>query len=137
MKIIHCSDLHLDSPLGRHFTPAQAKARNAELCAAFSRMVQFARREQVEAVLIVGDLFDSAYASAQTAGFVLEQIRAAGEITFFYIRGNHDGSRDPLAGMARQPENLWPGLDVLFLRRCSDHRNGAGPGKAGALFCRS
>ena len=119
MKIIHCSDLHLDSPLGRHFTPAQAKARNAELCAAFSRMVQFARREQVEAVLIAGDLFDSAYASAQTAGFVLEQIRAAGEITFFYIRGNHDGSRDPLAGMAL-PGNLKTFGPVWTSYSCGD-----------------
>ena len=51
MKLIHCSDLHLDSALGSNFTPEKAQQRNAELCAAFARMVQFAVREQVQAVL--------------------------------------------------------------------------------------
>ena len=122
MKIIHCSDLHLDSPLGRNYSPDQAKKRNAELCATFGRMVQFARQEQVEAVLIVGDLFDSAYSSARTVDFVLDQIRNALEVTFFYIRGNHDGSRDPFAER-ELPQNLktfgsgwtsYPCADVLI-----------------------
>ena len=93
MKIIHCSDIHLDSALGHNFSTAQAKARNAELCATFSRMVQFAVREDVGAVLIAGDLFDGSYATVQTVDFVLDQIRSAWNVTFFYLRGNHDGSR--------------------------------------------
>ena len=36
MKLIHCSDLHLDSALGSNFTPEKAQQRNAELCAAFA-----------------------------------------------------------------------------------------------------
>ena len=119
MKIIHCSDLHLDSPLGRNFTPAQAKTRNAELCATFGRMVQFARREQVEAVLLAGDLFDSGYASARTVEFVLDQIRNAPQVTFFYIRGNHDGGRDPFDG-AVLPRNLKTFGPVWTSYPCGD-----------------
>ena len=119
MKIIHCSDLHLDSPLGHNFTPAQAKTRNAELCATFGRMVQFARREQVEAVLLAGDLFDSGYASARTVEFVLDQIRNAPQVTFFYIRGNHDGGRDPFDG-AVLPRNLKTFGPVWTSYPCGD-----------------
>lgn len=105
MKIIHCSDLHLDSALGSNFSQDVAQKRNAELRAAFARLVQFAVREQVRAVLIAGDLFDSAYVSAKTAAFVAEQIRNAKDVTFFYLRGNHDESRNAFAGM-ELPENL-------------------------------
>ena len=105
MKLIHCSDLHLDSPMGRNFSPDQAKIRGAELCATFARLVQFARRERVEAVLIAGDLFDSGYATVQTIDFVLDQIRNAIDVTFFYLCGNHDGERDSFAGRSL-PDNL-------------------------------
>lgn len=105
MKIIHCGDIHLDSALGHNFTAAQAKLRNVELCATFARMVSYAVREQVSAVLIAGDLFDSACVSLKTADFVLEQIRSAAGVHFFYIGGNHDGSSDALAGR-NLPENL-------------------------------
>lgn len=105
MKLIHCSDLHLDSALGRNLPPEKARARNAELCATFGRLVAFAVREQVSAVLIAGDLFDSAYVSAKTVDYVLEQIRGAADVTFFYIRGNHDEDRDAFAGL-KLPENL-------------------------------
>ena len=105
MKIIHCSDLHLDSSMGSNFTPEKASIRNAELRASFARLIQFAQREEVSAILIAGDLFDSSYVSAQTAAFVAEQIRNAKEITFFYLRGNHDECRASFAAL-QQPENL-------------------------------
>mgnify|MGYP003299315602 CR=1 FL=1 len=105
MKLIHCSDLHLDSALRSNLTQEKARIRNMELCAAFGRLVTFAKKEQVEAVLIAGDLFDSPYVSRQTADYVLEKVRGAGEITFFLLRGNHDESRDPFTGCSL-PENL-------------------------------
>ena len=105
MKLIHCSDLHLDSALRSNLTQEKARIRNMELCAAFGRLVTFAKKEQVEAVLIAGDLFDSPYVSRQTADYVLEKIRGAGEITFFLLRGNHDESRDSFTGYSL-PENL-------------------------------
>lgn len=105
MKIIHCADLHLDSVLSTNLSPVKAQERGAELRAAFARLVRFARDEQVDAVLIAGDLFDSAYVSAHTASFVAEQIRNAKDVTFFYLRGNHDESRDAFAG-TELPENL-------------------------------
>ena len=49
MKFIHCSDIHLDSPMESNLTPRQARERNAELCATFARMVDYAKAEGVTA----------------------------------------------------------------------------------------
>lgn len=105
MKLIHCSDFHLDSALGSNFSPAEAKSRNGEICATFGRVACYAQREQVGAVLIAGDLFDSPHASRQTVEYVLSQIRGAENVTFFYLRGNHDGRRDAFDGF-ELPANL-------------------------------
>lgn len=92
MKFIHCSDIHLDSKMERNLTAAQARERNAEVCATFARMARFAAEKGVDAVLIAGDLFDSSRATAQTAGFVLDTIRTTPGVDFLYLRGNHDVS---------------------------------------------
>ena len=90
MKFIHCSDLHLDSKMEQHLSAAQARERNAECCATFARLVRYAAEQDVTAVLIAGDMFDTERASAQTAGFVLDQIRNTPGVDFLYLRGNHD-----------------------------------------------
>ena len=119
MKIIHCSDLHLDSALRTHLTPEKARERNAELCASFGRMVRFAVHEGVSAVLIAGDLFDSAHVSDLTADYVLEQIRSAPTVTFFCIRGNHDEYHPAFADI-QMPENLVTFGSVWESHRCGD-----------------
>ena len=92
MKFIHCSDIHLDSKMERNLTAAQARERNAEVCATFARMAAFAAQQGVTAVLMAGDLFDTQRATAQTVGFVLDTIRNAPNVDFLYLRGNHDVS---------------------------------------------
>ncbi|MBR3973489.1 MAG: DNA repair exonuclease [Oscillospiraceae bacterium] len=97
MKLIHCSDIHLDSKMESNLTAAQARERNAEVLAAFARMVQYAAANQVDAVLIAGDLFDTNRVSALTVDFVLDTIRSAEHVDFLYLRGNHDESHDVFA----------------------------------------
>ena len=92
MKFIHCSDIHLDSKMERNLTAAQARERNAEVCATFARMAAFAAQQDVTAVLMAGDLFDTQRATAQTVGFVLDTIRNVPNVDFLYLRGNHDVS---------------------------------------------
>ena len=105
MKLIHCSDLHLDSKMEHNLTAQQARERNAEICATFSRLVSFAAENGVDAVLLAGDLFDTGRVSPRTAMFVLDGIRAAKDVEFFYLRGNHDESHDVFAGM-ELPDNF-------------------------------
>ena len=106
MRLIHCSDLHLDSKMEANLTPQQAKERSGEICTAFARMVRWAQENQVRAILLAGDLFDTRRVSAKTADFVLNTMENARDLAFFYLRGNHDDSRDPFAGRAL-PGNLY------------------------------
>ena len=92
MKFIHCSDIHLDSKMERNLTGAQARERNAEVCATFARMASYATKQGVTAVLMAGDLFDTERTTAQTVGFVLDTVRNAPNVDFLYLRGNHDVS---------------------------------------------
>ena len=58
MKLIHCADLHLDSKMNTNLEGLQLKERKGELLNSFVRMVDYADKNRVSAILIAGDLFD-------------------------------------------------------------------------------
>ena len=105
MKIIHCSDLHLDADLRTKYDAASAAERRAELLDTFRRLCRYAREEAVSAVLICGDLFDTASPSSSAVRTVEDLIIANNDLLFFYLRGNHD-ERPALFRTRRGPENL-------------------------------
>ena len=105
MKIIHCSDLHLDSRLETNLTEEQASKRNNEILLTFSRMVKFALDSDVEIILIAGDLFDTERTRRITSDVIIDTIASAPKIDFLYLRGNHDESEQAFAGLTL-PGNL-------------------------------
>jgi len=105
MKLIHCSDIHLDSPMDSRLPPEKARERSRELCRTFCSLIDYARENGVSGVLLCGDLFDSRQISHVTAARVLSVMGEAEKVQFFYLRGNHDESRRAFAGEAL-PKNL-------------------------------
>ena len=105
MKIIHCADLHLDSKMTANLSKEQAKQRRNEILNTFTRMIDYASVHEVEAVLIAGDLFDTRRISAAAAGVVMDAIAMHPDITFFYLKGNHD-SESFLMRYETVPDNL-------------------------------
>ncbi len=105
MKLIHCADLHLDSKMNTHLDPQKAKERKTELLHTFARMIEYAKEENVKAILIAGDLFDTRKVSATASNLVLEAIQKNAEIMFYYLCGNHDNNSF-IGGMEEIPENL-------------------------------
>ena len=93
MKILHTADLHLGAPMRAHLPPREAKLRRDELLSAFHRLLQLAEDEKCAAVLIAGDLFDSAAAAAMLASTVLGAIQKHSSIDFYYAAGNHEGGQ--------------------------------------------
>lgn len=93
-RFVHAADIHLDSPLR---SLALRDPRLAEFVGnasrqVFCRIVDLCLDEQVNALLLAGDLYDGEQTSMKTARFLAEQLRrldAAG-IKVFIIRGNHD-----------------------------------------------
>ncbi|MBO4678866.1 MAG: metallophosphoesterase [Lachnospiraceae bacterium] len=90
MKIIHCADIHLDSKLNANLTPDKARERRQELLSTFVRMVDYADTNDVTAVLICGDLFDTANISALSRNTVKDAIVKHPVIDFYLLKGNHD-----------------------------------------------
>ena len=106
MKLIHCADIHLDSPMETNLTAEKARERKMEVRSAFTRMVRYAEDAGVEAILIAGDLFDSTHVTKSTEKYVIELIEAHPLIDFYYLAGNHDrGSM--LSALDARPQNLF------------------------------
>ncbi len=93
-RFLHTADLHLDSPI------ASLALRNGDLAdlvrgasrRVFERIVDLAIAEELDALLIAGDLYDGGQTSMATALFLAAQMRRleAVGIRAFIIRGNHD-----------------------------------------------
>ena len=90
MKIIHTADLHLDSRLETNLDPIKAKERKRELLISFENLVNYAINNEVDAILISGDLFDRPKTSTKTKEYILDVMEQASPIEFFLICGNHD-----------------------------------------------
>ena len=105
MKIIHCSDLHLDADLRSRFDAGSAADRRAELMNTFRRLCRQAREFHARAVLICGDLFDTDTPSPSAVRAVEDLVLTYSEILFFCLRGNHD-SRSVLFRTRETPGNL-------------------------------
>ena len=134
MRLIHCSDLHLDSAMESNLPVRQARERKAEILGTFARLVRWAGAEQVDGVLICGDLFDTRRVSAKTAELVLDIMAQAAEVEFFYLRGNHDEGRDIFAGR-ELPANVHTfGTDWTCYRRGDVVITGAEPEDWNAIY---
>ncbi len=93
-KILHCADLHLDSPLRGLEADADAPAAliRGATRQALTNLVDFAIAERVAAVLIAGDLYDGEWQDWRTGTFLiaaLQRLTQAG-IRVVAISGNHD-----------------------------------------------
>ncbi|MDD6290424.1 MAG: metallophosphoesterase [Lachnospiraceae bacterium] len=119
MKIIHCADLHLDSKMTANLTREQARERRKEIIRTFTRMVEYAETQDVRAILIAGDLFDTRSVSAMARNTVKDMICTHPQIDFLYLRGNHD-SDNFLSKMEEIPENL-----LLFGDQWTAYRYGS------------
>lgn len=104
--IIHTADLHLDAPFSA-FSPEKAERRREQLRQCFLSLVKVARERGTRLFLISGDLFDSEYATKDTAELLRSGFESLPECRFFVSPGNHD----PYTGAsvyasAEFPENV-------------------------------
>ena len=90
MKLIHTADLHLGSKIEGKFPPDKAQQRRTELRNSFARMIERAKELGATAILIAGDAFDTDPATPADADFFFGAIGSNPDLTFLYLRGNHD-----------------------------------------------
>ncbi len=103
MRIVHTSDLHIDSPLTSRLSELRAEERRRELIFNFERLIEKTRELGAAVMIIAGDLFDKERVSSRAKNAVLSAIRRAEDIVFLYLPGNHE--RDALA-FEELPKNM-------------------------------
>ena len=116
VKLIHTADLHLDSAFRSRFTKEEAENRRQKQLMAWKELLSFAVEKKVQGILIAGDLFDSPVVSYGTMDFFLSTISEHPEISFFYLRGNHD-TENTFRYQENLPKNLF-----LFSERGKKYR---------------
>ena len=88
LKILHTGDLHLDSPLSSLDFSVAEKIRD-EQRHAFEKMMRYAIENDIDMVLIAGDLFDGKYISANTKELAVS-LFSEFKKPIIIAPGNHD-----------------------------------------------
>lgn len=107
LKFLHCSDIHLDCPYVG-LTPDKSDERRRELRSTFMRMMEFVRERGVDYVLISGDLFDTKYATNNTAEVLIREFRNCPDTKFIIAPGRNDSyENNPIYLSGRLPSNCY------------------------------
>ena len=106
---VHAADIHLDSPLhglSRYDGVPVDEVRGATR-AAFDNLIEFAIDEQVDFVVLAGDLFDGDWRDMGTGLYFARAMGrlAQASIRAFVLRGNHDAA-SVLTSTLPWPDNV-------------------------------
>ena len=117
LKYLHCADLHLDSPFQgfQKLEPWLAERCRRAARQAWQNLLELAETEQVDFLLVAGDVYDGAERRLQAQLAFQEGVQrlAARGIHSYVVHGNHD-PLDGRLGTLRFPEEvtIFPGGSV-------------------------
>ena len=109
MRFLHAADIHLDSPLHglERYEGAPIEEIRSATRRAFDNLIELAIEEEVDFVLLVGDLYDGDWKDYNTGLYFSERmgrLREAG-IRVFIVAGNHDAASQ-ITRHLRLPDNV-------------------------------
>ena len=106
---LHAADIHLDSPLKNLATHEGAPVEVIRGAArrAFDNLIQLAISEEVDLLLLAGDLYDGNWKDYNTGLFFIERMRRLRQagIRVFLVSGNHDAA-SKITKALRLPDNV-------------------------------
>lgn len=89
VRILHCADLHLDSPFKELSKSISLKSRE-ELLETFKKVIDLVLSEEIQVLLIAGDFFDNLFLSKSTVNFIMKEFSRIKDTFIFISPGNHD-----------------------------------------------
>lgn len=108
-KFIHAADIHLDSPMRGlpEYPGAPVEEIRGATRHALEAMMDLALEEQVDLVLIAGDLYDGDWPDYNTGLFLAQQLARLGDagIRVVITQGNHD-AQSRITRHLRLPDNV-------------------------------
>lgn len=109
MRFLHAADLHIDSPLRglEAYDGAPADRIRSATREAFENLISLAIGENVDFVILAGDLFDGKWPDIRTGLWTANQFRRLEreQIPVYMIRGNHDAVSE-VRQRVRWPDNV-------------------------------
>ena len=107
VKVLHCADLHFDTPFKELSKEVSDTSKN-ELLEVFKKFIDLAIEENIEVLLIAGDVFDNLTVNKNTLFFISDQIKRIKNIKVFISPGNHDPYNEKsFYSMINWPENVY------------------------------
>jgi len=105
IRFIHTSDVHLDTSFAGSGLPSKIGHRKREaIRGTFRRILDDAKRESVDFILIAGDLFEHDRITPDTTAFLNQQFDNLRPIRVFIAPGNHD----PYLAGSPYCQESWP-----------------------------
>ena len=105
IRILHCADLHLDSPFSGLDAMQSEERRHAQR-ELFRALVCHAKNRRVDLLLIAGDLFDSGFTASSTVKFVADMLGTL-DCPVVISPGNHDPYIEGGLYATAFPENVF------------------------------
>ena len=107
VKILHCSDIHFDTPF-KELSKEIANNCREELLETFKRIIDLTIEENVQVLFIAGDLFDNFTVNKTTLIFIINQLKRIKDKYIFIAPGNHDPYYEKsFYNMINWPENVY------------------------------
>ena len=108
-KFMHAADIHLDSPLRglERYVGAPVEAMRSATRRAFDNLVEACVEEQVDFLLLAGDLYDGQWRDYNTVLHFTSQLNKlrAAEVRVFVVLGNHD-AENRMSKALRTPKGV-------------------------------
>ena len=89
IKILHCADIHFDTPF-KELGKKLSQVSKEELLEVFKKIINIVIDEQVDILLIAGDVFDNFTVNKTTIYFIASQLSRINNTQVFISPGNHD-----------------------------------------------
>jgi DNA repair exonuclease SbcCD nuclease subunit len=110
MKFIHAADVHLDSPLRglEQYEGAPTEEIRGATRKAFEQLIDFCLEEEVDLLLLAGDLYDADWKDYNTGLFFIHQVArlTRSGIRVVIVRGNHDAASQ-ITRRLRLPDGVY------------------------------
>ncbi len=106
IKLLHCADIHLDSPFHSK-SPEQSTLMRRELKKSFLSLINTVKNEKIDVVIMAGDVFDTPYVSADTVAFFKDAVSTVPKTLFVISPGNHDPYCEGGVYTGNFPDNVY------------------------------
>lgn len=107
VKILHCGDLHFDTPF-KELNSKLAEISKEEILEVFRNIIDITIKEEVQLLLLAGDIFDNLTVNKKTLYFIKSQLDRLNKTKVFISPGNHDPYNEKsFYKLIDWPENIY------------------------------